>query len=260
MPGPNVRGASLREETRRAFAPLVPRAVEVLAAHDITIEPPALDALWPRLIAARAPDEAHHLVHDALVGGAAGASTPPSRAPSRAVVIAPPVAAAADALWHAYQQHQRAYPVEVARAAWRVRGLELHVGRVLHEAMTYDERPAWAGRILTVACARVPAPAAVTRVADITERPSEWPTIRRSLTELRELIDGAHRRPNTRRERGLLAVAQAVAWIVHQASGGVGDLDAGWRLAPRLRELLVAAADPAFAAEAEWALFDIAPA
>lgn len=119
----------------------------------------------------------------------------------------------------------------------------LEVGRAVYEALAVDDRPRWAGRLLRLCLRQLPnAPAEVVHVADLADDQWRWREGHEAFRSVRELTLRVGKRSRSEPSALVLYVAENVAKITYNASGGSApfDHDAGWWLLMNVRDFLAA--------------------
>lgn len=122
-------------------------------------------------------------------------------------------------------------------------------GKRVYEAIPEAQRPRWAADLLDL-CTVVTEPVpAVERVVAIGQKPTkgDWFDAHEAFQAVRAvtLAVGPANGPKATLRR-LLDVAETAAKVIYNASGGSAPFDfhAGWRMAPRLRAVVLEARDP----------------
>jgi hypothetical protein len=250
-----------RKALKDEYGDLYERVSRILFRHDpmgINFETnedeyePEVDTILSRLVSARTVRDVRRIVHEEMVRWFDPAE----------VGDVSRYRAIGNEVWQAQQKFATTNAGALARAAWS-RGKDLDAGRIVYEALSREERARWAAGILRVACSRLRAPEAVSRILVLAEDSSRWLEGHKAFGAVRDLTLQQQRTEGVGRFEGpLLEVAEKVAKVVYNASrqSAPFDHDAGWRIAPSARALIVAVDDAGFSKEVEVALFDVSTA
>lgn len=136
--------------------------------------------------------------------------------------------------------------IEQAAAAWEA-GDELAAARIIYEHLEREQRPAWAARLLELACRAVDVPTVVTMVLEIAANDRRWPEAHEAFQQVRRVVLGRQTAADGNdRLDALLDLAEKTAKVIYNASGSAApfDYNSGWKIGPSLRRLLIAIGDP----------------
>jgi len=137
-----------------------------------------------------------------------------------------------------------------AKELWNA-GRALEAGRLLYERIPVELRPAWAAKILALACNYIPAIPEVEAVLEITSDPSRWPEAREAFSAVRKLT----LRAKDPLYEAVLILAENVAKVIYNSSGHLPffDHDSGWWIAQNLKDVIDRVNDTEFALDA-WSI------